>query len=67
MQEQRNEAEQGLLAKLGNVAHSPLSDTEKEQLLLVGASNSRLANSAPASIAPPVSIPIVQFVIYVYI
>ncbi|XP_018915212.1 cytospin-A isoform X2 [Bemisia tabaci] len=51
LKEQRHEAEQGLLARLNDVNLSPLSDSEKEELLLC-TPNNRHANSAPASIAP---------------
>ncbi|KAK2584412.1 hypothetical protein KPH14_006794 [Odynerus spinipes] len=44
------EENEALRARLRNVAHSPLSDSEKQQLLLDA---SRLHNSAPASIAIP--------------
>lgn len=44
------EENESLRAKLRDVAHSPLSDSEKQQLLLDA---SRLHNSAPASIAIP--------------
>ncbi|XP_017883380.1 cytospin-A isoform X2 [Ceratina calcarata] len=44
------EENEALRARLRDVAHSPLSDTEKQQLLLDA---SRLHNSAPASIAIP--------------
>ncbi|XP_054016380.1 cytospin-A isoform X6 [Hylaeus anthracinus] len=44
------EENEALRARLRDVAHSPLSDSEKQQLLLDA---SRLHNSAPASIAIP--------------
>nr|XP_034185052.1 cytospin-A-like isoform X2 [Osmia lignaria] len=44
------EENEALRARLRDVAHSPLSDSEKQQLLL---DVSRLHNSAPASIAIP--------------
>ncbi|XP_012288465.1 cytospin-A isoform X2 [Orussus abietinus] len=44
------EENEALRARLRDVAHSPLSDSEKQQLLLDA---SRLHNSAPASIAVP--------------
>ncbi|XP_020277506.1 cytospin-A-like isoform X1 [Pseudomyrmex gracilis] len=48
--ERLTEENEVLCARLRDVAHSPLSDTEKQQLLLDA---SRLHNSAPASIAIP--------------
>jgi hypothetical protein len=45
--EQLNAENSSLRARLHNVAHSPLSDSEKEQLLL--ATTSRQHSSAPAS------------------
>lgn len=48
--ERLTEENEALRARLRDVAHSPLSDSEKQQLLLDA---SRLHNSAPASIAIP--------------
>ncbi|XP_076300712.1 uncharacterized protein LOC143218949 isoform X2 [Lasioglossum baleicum] len=48
--ERLTEENETLRARLRDVAHSPLSDSEKQQLLLDA---SRLHNSAPASIAIP--------------
>ncbi|XP_078042987.1 uncharacterized protein LOC144473204 isoform X2 [Augochlora pura] len=48
--ERLSEENETLRARLRDVAHSPLSDSEKQQLLLDA---SRLHNSAPASIAIP--------------
>ncbi|XP_076397556.1 uncharacterized protein LOC100874855 isoform X6 [Megachile rotundata] len=48
--ERLTEENEALRARLRDVAHSPLSDSEKQQLLL---DVSRLHNSAPASIAIP--------------
>jgi len=48
--EHLTEENEALRARLRDVAHSPLSDSEKQQLLLDA---SRLHNSAPASIAIP--------------
>ncbi|XP_076232657.1 uncharacterized protein LOC143178092 isoform X2 [Calliopsis andreniformis] len=48
--ERLTEENEALRVKLKDVAHSPLSDSEKQQLLL---DTSRLHNSAPASIAIP--------------
>ncbi|KAG7212091.1 hypothetical protein KM043_012443 [Ampulex compressa] len=48
--ERLSEENEALRARLRDVAHSPLSDSEKQQLLLDA---SRLHNSAPASIAIP--------------
>ncbi|XP_043517381.1 cytospin-A-like isoform X7 [Frieseomelitta varia] len=48
--ERLTEENEALRVKLRDVAHSPLSDSEKQQLLLDA---SRLHNSAPASIAIP--------------
>ncbi|KYM75876.1 Cytospin-A [Atta colombica] len=48
--ERLTEENEVLRARLRDVAHSPLSDSEKQQLLLDA---SRLHNSAPASIAIP--------------
>ncbi|KZC11391.1 Cytospin-A [Dufourea novaeangliae] len=48
--EHLSEENETLRARLRDVAHSPLSDSEKQQLLLDA---SRLHNSAPASIAIP--------------
>lgn len=47
--ERLTEENEALRVHLRNVAHSPLSDSEKQQLL----DASRLHNSAPASIAIP--------------
>ncbi|XP_071633000.1 uncharacterized protein [Temnothorax longispinosus] len=48
--ERLTEENEALRVRLRDVAHSPLSDSEKQQLLLDA---SRLHNSAPASIAIP--------------
>ncbi|XP_014476610.1 PREDICTED: cytospin-A-like isoform X2 [Dinoponera quadriceps] len=48
--ERLTEENEALRARLRDVAHSPLSDSEKQQLLFDA---SRLHNSAPASIAIP--------------
>ncbi|EFN74241.1 Cytospin-A [Camponotus floridanus] len=48
--ERLTEENEALRARLRDVTHSPLSDSEKQQLLLDA---SRLHNSAPASIAIP--------------
>ncbi|XP_076684255.1 cytospin-A isoform X8 [Andrena cerasifolii] len=48
--ERLGEENEALRTRLRDVAHSPLSDSEKQQLLLDA---SRLHNSAPASIAIP--------------
>ncbi|XP_076758132.1 uncharacterized protein LOC143427686 isoform X5 [Xylocopa sonorina] len=48
--ERLTEENEDLRSRLRDVAHSPLSDSEKQQLLLDA---SRLHNSAPASIAIP--------------